>query len=133
MTASKNLHNSMYQGLSRASMYFFHTNPSGRILNRFSKDMGQIDEILPTAMIDFLQIFLQICAALIIVAIVDRWLLVPSVLIVISFYYLRRFYLKSAQSIKRMEATSKVISNRRIINSSKNSIFTRSFTNPFTP
>lgn len=37
MRASRNLHNTMFQGVSRARMYFFHTNPSGRILNRFSK------------------------------------------------------------------------------------------------
>jgi hypothetical protein len=28
----------------------------GRILNRFSKDMGSIDELLPSAMIDALQV-----------------------------------------------------------------------------
>lgn len=37
MKASRNLHNTMFQGVTRARMYFFHTNPSGRILNRFSK------------------------------------------------------------------------------------------------
>lgn len=56
MRASKNLHNSMFSGLTRASMYFFNTNPSGRILNRFSKDLGQIDDILPTVMIDIFQV-----------------------------------------------------------------------------
>lgn len=40
MKASKKLHDAMFTGVTRASMYFFNTNPSGRILNRFSKDMG---------------------------------------------------------------------------------------------
>lgn len=56
MRASKNLHNSMFAGITMATMYFFNTNPSGRILNRFSKDMGQVDEVLPTTMIDMLQV-----------------------------------------------------------------------------
>ena len=56
MKASKNLHNQMFNGISYAHMYFFNTNPSGRILNRFSKDMGQIDEILPAVMIDVIQV-----------------------------------------------------------------------------
>lgn len=60
MRASRNLHNSMLMGVSRASMYFFNTNPSGRIINRFSKDLGQVDEILPAIMIDMVQIFLTI-------------------------------------------------------------------------
>ncbi|KAJ8978761.1 hypothetical protein NQ317_017484 [Molorchus minor] len=37
------------------SMRFFEVNPSGRILNRFSKDMGSIDEILPLVILDTLQ------------------------------------------------------------------------------
>lgn len=54
--AAKVLHNAMYMGVTKASMYFFNTNPSGRILNRFSKDMGQVDEFLPTVMIDVIQV-----------------------------------------------------------------------------
>lgn len=37
-------------------MRFFDTNPSGRILNRFSKDMGAIDEVLPRGMMDAIQV-----------------------------------------------------------------------------
>lgn len=37
-------------------MRFFNTNNSGRILNRFSKDMGAIDEMLPNALMDCLQV-----------------------------------------------------------------------------
>ncbi|KOB70926.1 putative abc transporter c family member [Operophtera brumata] len=34
-------------------MWFFHHNPSGHI-NRFSKDMGQVDTLLPVALVDCL-------------------------------------------------------------------------------
>ena len=52
MTASKNLHNAMFAKLLRAQPRFFDVNPSGRILNRFSKDMGSMDEVLPASMLD---------------------------------------------------------------------------------
>lgn len=107
MRASKNLHNAMFVGITRASMYFFHTNPSGRILNRFSKDMGQIDEILPSIAIDVVQIFLALAGIIIVVAIINPYFLIPTVLIGIMFYYLRIFYLKTSTSLKRVEAASK--------------------------
>lgn len=56
MTASRIMHNSMFNNIVNATMKFFNTNPSGRILNRFSKDMGAIDENLPMTMIDTLQV-----------------------------------------------------------------------------
>lgn len=56
MRSSKKLHNKMFASLLNAPMRFFDTNPSGRILNRFSKDMGAIDELLPKAMIEATQV-----------------------------------------------------------------------------
>lgn len=56
MRASITLHDNMFTSITRATMYFFNTNNSGRILNRFSKDVGNIDEQLPSALIDVLQV-----------------------------------------------------------------------------
>lgn len=50
--ASKNLHDMMFRGLTKTYMKFFNTNPSGRILNRFSKDIGSIDTQLPQTLFE---------------------------------------------------------------------------------
>lgn len=52
LNASINLHDKLFRGITRAKMLFFNNNPSGRILNRFSKDIGNIDSFLPVIMID---------------------------------------------------------------------------------
>lgn len=57
MHASKVLHDKMFANILRAPMRFFDTNASGRILNRFSKDMGAIDELLPRGMMEAIQVF----------------------------------------------------------------------------
>lgn len=54
--SSKALHNSMFESIINTTMRFFDTNPSGRILNRFSKDLGSIDEWLPKTILDAAQV-----------------------------------------------------------------------------
>jgi ABC-type multidrug transport system fused ATPase/permease subunit len=60
MTSSISLHNSMFSSILRGEMRFFDTNPSGRILNRFSKDIGTIDELLPRCMLESIQVTFQL-------------------------------------------------------------------------
>ncbi|KAF9409362.1 hypothetical protein HW555_011256 [Spodoptera exigua] len=107
MRASTRLHNNMFSAITRAPMRFFHVNPSGRILNRFSKDMGAVDEVLPSALLDVLQIGLSLIGIVVVVAIVNYWLLVPTVAIGFVFYGLRIFYLSSSRSIKRLEGVTR--------------------------
>lgn len=56
INSAKNLHNFMFKSLIRAPMRFFDVNPSGRILNRFSRDMGAVDELLPRVMLESIQV-----------------------------------------------------------------------------
>ncbi|XP_076291879.1 putative multidrug resistance-associated protein lethal(2)03659 isoform X2 [Lasioglossum baleicum] len=107
MNASVKLHDRMFRSISRATMRFFNTNTSGRVLNRFSKDMGAIDELLPSAMIDCIQIGLSLLGIIVVVAMANPWLLIPTVLIGIIFYYLRVFYLATSRSVKRLEGVTR--------------------------
>lgn len=54
--ASVRLHNNMFYKIVYATMRFFNFNTSGRILNRFSKDMNQVDEVLPLTLSDTIQV-----------------------------------------------------------------------------
>lgn len=56
MRSSKQLHDKSFLRLLHSPMRFFDTNPCGRILNRFSKDMGAVDEMLPRAIIEAAQV-----------------------------------------------------------------------------
>lgn len=58
--ASKNLHDKMFHCLLLSPLKFFNTIPCGRILNRFSKDMGAIDELLPGMLLEALQVTFEI-------------------------------------------------------------------------
>lgn len=56
------IHNRLFDGISRAAMYFFNTNPSGRILNRFAKDINVVDSTLPATFLDVLSVRLTYIA-----------------------------------------------------------------------
>lgn len=46
----------MFSKLIKAPINFFETNPSGEILNRFSKDMAMVDENIPSILMDTFQV-----------------------------------------------------------------------------
>ena len=48
LKASENLHNKMTKAVIEAPVIFFDTNPVGRILNRFSKDIGSMESCSST-------------------------------------------------------------------------------------
>lgn len=51
-----NLHDMIFRSVSRAKMVFFNANPSGRILNRFAKDLYRVDSLLPMFIIDVIDV-----------------------------------------------------------------------------
>ncbi|XP_014208188.1 probable multidrug resistance-associated protein lethal(2)03659 [Copidosoma floridanum] len=107
MRASRNLHDTMFSSVSRATMRFFNTNTSGRILNRFSKDMGAVDELLPVALIDCLQIGLSLLGIIVVVAMSKPWLLLATFAISFVFWYIRVFYIATGRSVKRLEGVTR--------------------------
>ncbi|XP_055378030.1 ATP-binding cassette sub-family C member 4-like [Condylostylus longicornis] len=105
--ASQKLHDAMFKGIVMAPMRFFDTNPSGRILNRFSKDMGAVDELLPKAMLDATQIILNMFGAIIVTLTVRPIFAVPLVLLGALFMLVRKIYLKTSKNIKRLEGVTR--------------------------
>lgn len=96
----------MFHGLISTTVRFFDTNPSGRILNRFSKDMGAMDEFLPKAMLDASQIILNLIGAIIVTSIVNPIVMIPIVVMAFIFVFIRKIYLKTSKNIKRLEGIS---------------------------
>lgn len=56
LMSSSYIHDFVFSKIVKGTMRFFNANPSGRILNRFSKDLGIMDEYIPTVMFDVLDV-----------------------------------------------------------------------------
>jgi len=63
--ASQLLHDRMAKAVLRAKIEFFDTNPLGRIMNRFSADVGSNDDLLPSTLFDFSVIAFMVLGALV--------------------------------------------------------------------
>lgn len=57
--AANKFHKNMLDSIINAKIRFFDLNPIGRIMNRFSKDIGNLDDSLPVVLFDFLQVELK--------------------------------------------------------------------------
>uniref|UniRef100_A0A4W5NGD4 Cystic fibrosis transmembrane conductance regulator n=1 Tax=Hucho hucho TaxID=62062 RepID=A0A4W5NGD4_9TELE len=108
--AAQSLHNRMFNSILRTPVHFFDVNPIDVIylvLNRFSKDIGQLDAALPWTFVDFVQIFLQIIGVVAVAASVIPWILIPLVPLIIVFLFLRRYFLQTSRDVKRLESTAR--------------------------
>ncbi|XP_060872288.1 probable multidrug resistance-associated protein lethal(2)03659 isoform X2 [Metopolophium dirhodum] len=104
--SSINLHNRMFNSIVRTPMHFFNTNSSGQILNRFSNDIGAIDEILPNNVLSFTQISIGIFGTALVVGLTNIYLLIPTFTMGFIVYKLRKFYFNTSQVVKRLESTT---------------------------
>ena len=88
------LHDSMTKGVMAAPISFFETNTAGVIMNRFSKDLGQVDEMLPQVMVDAINIFVQCMLIFAIAAYSNYFTIIISIPLLVVFMKIRRYYIK---------------------------------------
>ena len=104
LKAAENLHNKMAISTIKAPVLFFDTNPAGRILNRFSKDVGCMDDVLPPLFLQAEIFCLFSLCAMLVPASTNYWLFLALLPIIGTFVYYARHFLKSSRELKRIEA-----------------------------
>jgi len=107
LKASKNLHNEMAKAVLRAKIAFFDTNPMGRILNRFSADVGSNDDMLPNTLFDFYVIFFIVIGAVFTTMITLPFVLVVMPPLIWYFMMVRKTFVTSTQELKRLEGVAR--------------------------
>ncbi|XP_020937746.1 multidrug resistance-associated protein 4-like isoform X2 [Sus scrofa] len=107
VNSSQTFHNKMLESILRAPVLFFNRNPAGRILNRFSKDTGHMDDLLPQIIQDFMQTFLLVMGVVGVMVVVIPWTVIPLIPLGIIFFVLRRYFLETSRDVKRLECTTR--------------------------
>ncbi|KAL2337305.1 hypothetical protein Fmac_011751 [Flemingia macrophylla] len=109
LRAAKRLHDAMLDKILRAPMVFFQTNPVGRIINRFAKDMGDIDTNVFNLVNMCLGQVWQLLSTFVLIGTVSPislWAIMP---LLIFFYAAYIYYqMKStAREVKRMDSITR--------------------------
>ncbi|XP_005374166.1 PREDICTED: multidrug resistance-associated protein 4 isoform X2 [Chinchilla lanigera] len=107
VNSSQTLHNKMFESILKAPVLFFDRNPVGRILNRFSKDIGHMDDLLPLTFLDFIQTLLLVIGVVAVAVAVIPWMAIPMIPLAIIFFILRRYFLETSRDVKRLESTTR--------------------------
>ncbi|XP_057833257.2 ABC transporter C family member 2 [Cryptomeria japonica] len=105
--AARRLHDGMLTSILRAPMSFFHTNPIGRIINRFAKDLGDIDRNVAIYSNMFLSQNFQLLSTFVLIGIVSTislWAIMPLLII---FYAAYLYYQSTSREIKRLDSISR--------------------------
>ena len=104
---SERLHDKMVLALLQAPVLFFDSNPAGRILNRFSKDVGCMDELLPQRFLFSIQLVLLLFTSIIVPSVANPWLLFAIIPLTVLVFYISNYYLKTSRELKRLESISR--------------------------
>ncbi|KAL4450427.1 hypothetical protein ABPG74_019325 [Tetrahymena malaccensis] len=97
-SSNKNIHENMIKSLVRATVLFFDTTPSGRILNKFSSDLGILDQQITRTMICSLEIISSTCVFLITIFILNPYFII---VIFIQMVFTRLFVNFSKKSLQQ--------------------------------
>ncbi|XP_015167600.1 ABC transporter C family member 12-like isoform X5 [Solanum tuberosum] len=107
LNAAKKIHDTMLHSILRAPMVFFHTNPSGRIINRFAKDLGDIDRNVANIGNMCLSQLWQLLSTFVLIGVVSTislWAIMP---LLILFYAAYLYYQNTSREVKRLDSITR--------------------------
>lgn len=105
--ASRKLHDRMTKAVLRAKISFYDTHPLGRVLNRFSADVGSNDDMLPQTLFDFSMVFFIVLGAVATTILVLPFALIALPPLLWYFLSVRRIFVSSTRELKRLEGLAR--------------------------
>lgn len=87
--------------------HFYTATPTGRLVNRFSKDIFTVDEKLVSALRSYLATSSNVIAAIIVTSYVTPSFTVVIIPMVVFYSQQQKFFTKSYRELKRLDAVSR--------------------------
>jgi ABC-type multidrug transport system fused ATPase/permease subunit len=108
LRSSRLIHARAFGFIMRASVpLFFDTTPIGRILNRVSKDLDQLDTLLPITLFNFVQNFTILLGVVAVCVAGSYWMVLLFIPIALVFVLVQKYFRNSQRELKRIENTTR--------------------------
>ncbi len=107
IAAARHIHNRALRGVLAAPLRFFDSTPMGRILNRFARDMGNVDDELAWNFEQSFKSLSQTVGALVLILIVVPYVVVVLLPVLWLYYRLQLDYRRAAREAKRLESIAR--------------------------
>ncbi|NWV02567.1 MRP3 protein, partial [Ptilonorhynchus violaceus] len=107
ISAARTLHAALLENKFHTPQSFFDTTPTGRIINRFSKDIYVIDEVIPPTILMFLGTFFTSLSTMIVIIASTPLFAVVIIPLAILYFFVQRFYVATSRQLKRLESVSR--------------------------
>ncbi|NXE33592.1 MRP2 protein, partial [Ptilorrhoa leucosticta] len=107
MRASRVMHQQLLSNILRVPMGFFDTTPTGRIVNRFAKDIFTVDETIPMSFRSWLSCFMGIISTLIVICLATPFFAVVIVPLSVFYYFVLRFYVSTSRQLRRLDSVTR--------------------------
>ena len=118
------IHKRLLVNILRLPMSFFDTTPSGRILNRFSKDIYTIDETIPRCVDEFIFTLFVVIDTIVVISYATPLFMVVIIPLAVLYlliqvrnvlhsvsnhleFFFQRFYVATSRQLKRLESISR--------------------------
>ncbi|KAB5518421.1 hypothetical protein PHYPO_G00165670 [Pangasianodon hypophthalmus] len=105
--ASRILHTRLLSNILRAPMLFFDTTPSGRVVNRFAKDMLTLDEMIPMSLRSWILCLFGVLGTLFVICLATPLFTAIVVPLGVVYYFVQRFYVATSRQLRRLDSVSR--------------------------
>jgi ABC-type multidrug transport system fused ATPase/permease subunit len=105
--ASQTIHFNMAKKVLRAPLNYFESTPVGRLIQRFTKDLDQIDQQLPGSFSQLIASTLNIFASMIAIVIVTPSFSLVLGPLLLVYFAITNYYRGVARELKRLDSISR--------------------------
>lgn len=104
ISAGRTLQNRLLRHVVRLPMSFFDSQPTGRLLNRFTKDVESVDMNVAQAVDSFLTCFVSVVGALMVVIVVTPGVVALIIPIGFLYYQVQQLFIATSRETKRLDS-----------------------------